>query len=188
MKKWKDFRDAGCYLDGGNTISINDLWGQFTAQKCAIIPLFPALYSIYVKALGEDNVGIIDWPSMGGNGKLAMANPIFGDAIGITKWTKHPKEAALFIKQLVFNKDIVKQFVAQGLFPVDKRMNLSDFDIPGAELKRFASVHQTIATYPEGHAFWTRPFGSAAEKFSNSLLEGQIPAQQYAAELEAVLK
>jgi ABC-type glycerol-3-phosphate transport system substrate-binding protein len=187
MDKWKAFRDAGYYLEGGNTISINDLWGQFTAQKCAIIPLFPALYSIYVKALGEDTVGIIDWPSMGGNGKLAMLNPIFGDAIGITNWTTHPKEAAAFIKELVFDKAIVAQFVANGLFPVDKRMKLTDFNIPGAELKRFASVHQTIATYPEGHAFWIRPFGSAAEKFSNSWLEGQITAQQYASELEAVL-
>ncbi|MGA2379443.1 MAG: hypothetical protein ABSG85_09060, partial [Spirochaetia bacterium] len=79
------------------------------------------------------------------------------------------------------------QFVAQGLFPVDRRMKLTDFNIPGAELKRFAAVHQTIPTYPEGHAFWSRPFSSAAEKFSNSLLEGQIPAQQYAAELEAIL-
>jgi ABC-type glycerol-3-phosphate transport system substrate-binding protein len=187
MNKWKAFRDAGYYLDGGNTISINDLWGQFTAKKCAIIPLFPALYSIYVKALGEDTVGIMEWPSMGGKGKLAMLDPIFGDAIGITKWTKHPKEAAAFIKELVFDKDIVAQFVAQGLFPVDKRMKLTDFNIPGAELKRFASVHQTIATYPEGHAFWSRPFSSAAEKFSNSWLEGQIPAQQYATELEAIL-
>ncbi len=125
---------------------------------------------------------------MGGHGKLAMGNPIFGDAIGITKWTKHPKEAAAFIKQLVFNKDIVKQFVAQGLFPVDKRFKLSDFDIPGAELKRFASVHQSMPTYPEGHAFWTREYSSVTEKFCNSLLEGQITAQQYASEIEAVLK
>jgi len=187
-KNWKAFFDAGYFLDGGNTISINDLWGQFTAQKCAIIPLFPALYSIYVKALGEENVGIMEWPSMGGHGKLAMGNPIFGDAIGITGWTKHPKEAALFIKQLVFNKDIVKQFVAQGLFPVDKRMKLADFDIPGAELKRFASLHGTLPTYPEGHAFWTREYSSVTEKFCNSLLQGQITAQQYAAEIEAVLK
>ena len=187
MNKWKAFRAAGYYLDGGNTISINDLWGQFTAKKCAIIPLFPALYSIYVKALGEENVGIMEWPSMGGRGKLAMQNPIFGDAIGITSWTKHPKEAAAFIKELVFDKGIVAQFVAQGLFPVDKRMPLSSFDIPGAELKRFASLHGTLPTYPEGHAFWSRPFSSAAEKFSNSWLEGQITAQQYAAELEAIL-
>jgi ABC-type glycerol-3-phosphate transport system substrate-binding protein len=187
MNKWKAFRDAGYYLEGGNTISINDLWGQFTAKKCAIIPLFPALYSIYVKALGEENVGIMEWPSMGGHGKLEMLDPIFGDGIGITNWTKHPREAAAFIKQLVFDKAIVAQFVANGLFPVDKRMKLTDFNIPGAELKRFASVHQTIATYPEGHAFWSRPFSSAAEKFSNSWLEGQITAQQYAAELEAIL-
>ncbi len=187
MKKWKAFRDAGYYLEGGNTISINDLWGEFTAKKCAIIPLFPALYSIYVKALGEQNVGIMEWPSMGGHGKLAMLDPIFGDAIGITNWTRHPQEAAAFIKELVFDRGIVAQFVAQGLFPVDRRMKLTDFNIPGAELKRFASVHQTIGTYPEGHAFWTRPFSSAAEKFSNSFLEGQITAQQYAAELEAIL-
>jgi ABC-type glycerol-3-phosphate transport system substrate-binding protein len=187
-KNWKGFYDAGYYLDGGNTISINDLWGQFTAKKCAIIPLFPALYSIYVKALGEDTVGIMEWPSMGGHGKLAMANPIYGDAIGITKWTKHPKEAALYLKQLVFNKDIVTQFVAAGLFPVDKRMKLSDFNMPGAELKRFAAVHQTLPTYPEGHAFWTREYSSVTEKFCNSMILGQITPQQYAAEIEAVLK
>jgi len=187
MKKWKAFHDAGYYLEGGNTISINDLWGQFTAKKVAIIPLFPALYSIYVNALGADNVGIMEWPSMGGNGKLAMLDPIFGDAIGITKWTQHPKEAAAFIKELVFDKDIVAQFVTNGLFPVDKRMKLTDFNIPSADLKAFAARHQTIGTYPEGHAFWSRPFSSAAEKFSNSYLEGQITAQQYASELEAIL-
>ena len=75
MTKWKAFRDAGYYLDGGNTISINDLWGQFTAKKCAIIPLFPALYSIYVKALGEENVGIMEWPSMGGQREARNAGP-----------------------------------------------------------------------------------------------------------------
>ncbi len=188
MQKWKAFYDAGYYLPGGDTVSINDLWGEFTAQKVAIIPLFPALYSIYVKALGEDNVGIMEWPSMGGNGKLAPENPIFGDGIGIAKWTKYPKQAADFIKELVFNKDIVTQFVAQGLFPVDKQFKLTDFDIPGAELKKFAANHQNMPTFAEGHAFWTREYTAAAEKFSNSMLEGQITPQQYAAEIEAVLK
>ena len=185
---WKAFYNAGYYVEGGNTISINDLWGQFTAEKCAIIPLFPALYSIYVKALGEENVGIMEWPSMGGNGALAMQNPIFGDAIGITNWTKHPEECALFIKELVFNKDIVREFVALGLFPVNKQFKVSDFDIPGAELKDFAANHDNMATYPEGHAFWTREYSSAIEKFCNSMLLGQITPSQYAAEIEAVLK
>ena len=187
-KDWKAFYDAGYYLEGGNTISINDLWGQFTAEKCAIIPLFPALYSVYVGALGEDNVGIMEWPSMGGNGKLAMASPIFGDAIGITAWTKHPKEAAAFIKELVFNKDIVTEFVAQGLFPVNKEFKLTDFDIPGDELRRFAAVHGQQVLYPEGHAFWKREYSSVVEKFCNSMLLGQITPKQYAAEIEAALK
>ena len=141
-----------------------------------------------MKALGEDNVGIMEWPSMGGNGKLAMASPIFGDAIGITAWTKHPKEAAAFIKELVFNKDIVKDFVAQGLFPVDKEFKLADFDIPGKELRRFAALHDKQVLYPEGHAFWSREYSSVVEKFCNSMLLGQISPQQYAAEIEAALK
>ncbi len=150
MKKWKAFHDAGYYLPGGDTISINDLWGQFTAQKCAIIPLFPALYSIYVKALGEDNVGIMEWPSMGGSGKLAMGNPIFGDGMGVTKWTKYPKQAADFVKELVFDKDIVSQFVAQGLFPVDKRMKLSDFTIPGSRAEAFRAAPPDPAALSRG--------------------------------------
>ena len=187
-KDWKAFYDAGYYVEGGNTISINDLWGQFTAEKCAIIPLFPALYSVYVKALGEENVGIMEWPSMGGSGKLAMASPIYGDAIGITAWTKHPKEAAAFIKELIFNKDIVKEFVAQGLFPVNKEFKLADFDIPGKELKRFAANHDKQVLYPEGHAFWTREYSSVVEKFCNSMLLGQITPKQFAAEIETALK
>jgi len=187
-KDWKSFYDAGYFLQGGNTISINDLWGQFTAQKCAIIPLFPALYSVYVKALGEDNVGIMEWPSMGGKGKLAMASPIFGDAIGITAWTQHPKEAAAFIKELVFNKDIVTDFVAQGLFPVNKAFKVTDFAIPGKELKKFASNHDKQVLYPEGHAFWTREYSSVVEKFCNSMVLGQITPQQFATEIEDALK
>ncbi|MEI6386420.1 MAG: extracellular solute-binding protein [Spirochaetota bacterium] len=187
-KDWKAFYDAGYFVEGGNTISINDLWGQFTAEKCAIIPLFPALYSVYVNALGEDKVGIMEWPSMGGNGKLAMASPIYGDAIGITAWTKHPKEAAAFVKELVFNKEIVAEFVSQGLFPVNKEFKLTDFDIPGAELKRFAALHGQQTLYPEGHAFWVREYSSVVEKFCNSMVLGQITPQQYAAEIEAALK
>ena len=185
---WKAFYDAGYYVEGGNTISINDLWGQFTAEKCAIIPLFPALYSVYVKALGEETVGIMEWPSMGGNGDLAMKNPIFGDAIGITNWTEHPEEAALFIKELVFNEHIAREFVAQGLFPVNRQFKVSDFDIPGAELRMFAARHDEMDTYPEGHAFWTREYSSAMEKFCNSMLLGSITPEEYAAEIEAVLK
>jgi len=187
-QKWKAYYDAGYFLPGGNTISINDLWGQFTAEKCAIIPLFPALYSIYVEALGEENVGIMEWPSMGGKGKLATQSPIFGDAIGITNWSKHPKEAALFIKELVFNKEIVAEFVAQGLFPVNKEFKLADFNIPGEELKAFAKRHDSMGLYPEGHAFWTREYSSAIEKFCNSMVLGEITPQQYAAEIEALLK
>ncbi len=187
-KDWKAFYDAGYFVEGGNTISINDLWGQFTAEKCAIIPLFPALYSVYVNALGEDKVGIMEWPSMGGTGKLAMASPIYGDAIGITAWTKHPKEAAAFIKELVFNKEIVADFVSQGLFPVNKEFKLTDFDIPGTELKRFAALHGQQTLYPEGHAFWVREYSSVVEKFCNSMVLGQITPQQYAAEIEAALK
>lgn len=187
-KKWKAFYDAGYYLKGGDTISINDLWGQFTAKKVALIPLFPALYSIYVKALGEENVGIIEWPSMGGHGKLAMDDPIFGDAIGITKWTKYPKQAAAFIKELVFDKEIAGDFVAQGLFPVDKDFKLADFNIPSPTLKSFAEQFDKIPTYPEGHAFWTREYSSAIHKWCNSMLKGEITPKQYAEEIQAVLK
>jgi raffinose/stachyose/melibiose transport system substrate-binding protein len=187
-QKWKAYYDKGYFLPGGNTISIANLWGQFTSGQVAMIPLFPSLLEMYTDALGVDNVGIIEWPSMGGKGDMAMKNPVFGDAIGATKWTEYPEQAAQYIRILLFNEEIVGMFVAVGNPPVSTKFSMNDFEIKSDEVKAYIDRHDQMDTFLEGHSFWSREYDAAILKFCNMMLNGEITPAEYAAEIEASLK
>ncbi|MDY0288385.1 MAG: ABC transporter substrate-binding protein [Sphaerochaeta sp.] len=187
-EKWKAYYDKGYYFPGGNTISIANLWGQFTSGQVAMISLFPSLLQMYTDALGVDNVGIIEWPSMGGSGSMANLNPIFGDSIGATKWTKYPKQAAQYIKILLFNEEIVEALVAVGNPPVSTKFSMNDFSITNDELKAYIERHDEMGTLLEGHAFWSREYDAAILKFCNMMITGELTPKQYAEEIEASMK
>lgn len=187
-EKWRAYYEKGYFLPGGNTISIANLWGQFTSAQVAMIPLFPSLLTMYTDALGVENVGIIEWPSMGGDGDMAMLNPIFGDAIGATKWTKYPEQAAQYIKILLFNEEIVGMFVAEGNPPVSTKFSMNDFEIKSDEVKAYIARHDAMGTFLEGHSFWSREYDAAILKFCNMMLTGELSPEQYAKEIEASMK
>lgn len=183
-EKWKAYYDKGYYFPGGNTISIANLWGQFTAKQVAMIPLFPSLLDMYTEALGVENVGIIEWPSMGGSGAMGKLNPIFGDGIGATKWTKYPEQAAQFIKILLFNEEIVGDFVAVGNPPVSTMFSMNDYEIKNEEVRAYIDRHDAMGTFLEGHSFWSREYDAAILKFCGMMLNGEITPKQYAQEIE----
>jgi len=186
-KNWKDFYQKGYYLEGGSTIGVAHLWGQLCNKDVAMATVFPSIMGIYVEALGEENVGLIEWPSMG-DGKLSKANPVYGDGMGITNWTKHPKEAFLYLKTLVFNKEIVKEFIKTGNPPICDKFSIADFEIKNPEVARYLKVHNQMPAFYEGHGFWTREYSQIIEKFCNLMLPGEITIEEYSEEIGAFLK
>ena len=183
LKNFKDFYDKGYYLDGGGTISIGELWNQFIDEKAALSVTFPSITGMYMDAMGVEKVGLIEFPAMG-NGELSKANPIFGDGIGIAKYTKHPEEAILYLKTLIFDPEIVKMFAAMGNAPVYNKYTMADFPIENSEIAEFFGKHSEMPTYYEGHGFWTKEYNEPLVKFSNMFLTGDITAEQYAQEME----
>jgi len=129
-------------------------------------------------------VGIIEWPSMGGSGAMGKLNPIFGDGIGATKWTKYPEQAAQFIKILLFNEEIVGDFVAVGNPPVSTMFSMNDYEIKNEEVRAYIDRHDAMGTFLEGHSFWSREYDAAILKFCGMMLNGEITPKQYAQEIE----
>jgi ABC-type glycerol-3-phosphate transport system substrate-binding protein len=186
-ENWKDFYQKGYYKEGGATIGIAEVWGQFSSGDVAMGLSAGSITGIYLDGLGEENVGLIEWPSMG-NGELSKANPVAGDGIGITNWTNHPDEALLFLKTLIFDKEIVAEFASGGSPPVSKKFNVADFDIGSPEVKRYLDSREKMPTFYEGHGFWTIEYSTVIEKFCNLMLQGEITIEDYCAEIEAVLE
>ena len=182
-KNWKDFYDKGYYLEGGNTVSIGELWGQFINEDAALGVTFPSITSMYIEGMGQEKVGLIEFPAMG-NGELSKANPIFGDCMGVTNWTEHPEEAVLYIKTLIFDPEMVKMFADMGNLPVCNEYKMSDFPIENPEVARFFENHEKMPTYFEGHAFWVKEYSEATRKFCNMMLMGEISIEDYAQEIE----
>jgi len=185
--KWKEFYEKGYYTDGGTTIGIDQAWALLFSGKAAMQAMFPNLVADTVKSLGEENVGIIEFPAMG-DGALSKANPVTSHTIGITKWTEKKEAALLFIKTLAFNEEIVKAFAEQGSAPTTNKFKMSDFEMTSPVLADYYSKHDQMPIYPEGHNFWSREFSEVTEKFCNLMLTGEISVEKYCSEIDAVLK
>jgi ABC-type glycerol-3-phosphate transport system substrate-binding protein len=186
-QNWKDFYQKGYYLEGGATIGIADLWGQLANGDVAMGTCFPSTLGTFTSTLGEEKVGLIEWPSMG-DGELSKANPVYGDGLGVANWTEHPEEAFLYLKTLILDEEIVAEFAAEGNPPVSNMYRLADFGIENPELIKYFESHDKMPTYTEGHSFWGREYSQIVEKFCNLMIQGEITIEEYCEEIEAGLE
>lgn len=183
---WKDFYTKGYYSEGGDTIPIADAWGQLPNGVGAMAFCSPGIIDIYYEGM-KDNVGTIEWPAMGTK-ELSKANPVFGEGVGITNWTKHPEECLLYIKTLIYEKEIVEGFAKAGNTPVSSSFDMSEFTIDNAATKEYLTKHNQMPTFYEGHGYWSREYSQTTEKFCNMMLKGDITIEQYCKEIDAILK
>jgi ABC-type glycerol-3-phosphate transport system substrate-binding protein len=78
-----------------------------------------------ISSLGEDKVGLMR-PPKAGTGKLADAgNATQSISFLITKWSKHPQEAADFLAFLHSSDRLVAWYKATGVVAADKRFDTS---------------------------------------------------------------
>jgi multiple sugar transport system substrate-binding protein len=78
----------------------------------------------FVKNMGTDKVGIATFPKWGA-GKFAGPLQLSSQTVGITSWSKYPKESADFIMFMHSPERVNAMYKASGAFPADDRFDQS---------------------------------------------------------------
>ena len=83
----------------------------------------------FVKQVGVAKVGVMAMPKWG-NGPYAGKLGSTSQTVGITAWTKHPQEAANFIRFMHTPERMASWFKTTGSFPADDRFNTKLISLP----------------------------------------------------------
>lgn len=78
----------------------------------------------FVKTMGVDKVGVSTFPAWG-SGKYAGPLQLSSQTVGITSWTKYPKECADFIMFMHSPDRVNAMYKMSGAFPADDRFDQS---------------------------------------------------------------
>ena len=128
MQKYKYLYDKG-YLDpAGETLDYaSNYFSKFSSGQCAFIWFINSMYVSAIKEgqIGEDKAGYALHVAYG-NGKLAKKVPGLGYCLTVSKWTKHPKEAAKAIEYFVSEKWQAKMLTDYGVVPAHMNVKVKD--------------------------------------------------------------
>ena len=95
---------------------------QFVQGKSAMIFGNDTFLAGWAKDLGWDKMGVMMVPNYG-KGKLADTYVVTAQGWGITSWSKHPKEAADFLKFMQTPERVNAWFKDTGVLPADNRLD-----------------------------------------------------------------
>jgi len=76
----------------------------------------------FAKGMGEDKVGIAAMPKWG-SGTFAGEMTVSSQTIGITSWSKYPKESADFIMYMHTPERVNAMYKTSGAYPADDRFD-----------------------------------------------------------------
>ena len=187
LQNWKDYYQKGYFYEGGATIGIVDYNAQFTNGEAAITAMGAANVGVLTDALGVENVGLIEWAAMG-DGKIANMNfTDGGEALGITKWTEYPEEALLYLKTLLYDEEVIAEYLKAGNLPIPKSVKIDTSLIENPEVAAYMERHremETLTTVPAPSPV----FSETNWKFNNLMLQGEISIEEFCAEIDAVLE
>jgi ABC-type glycerol-3-phosphate transport system substrate-binding protein len=191
-EKFKEMYDKGYFFDGGNTLDYGtNAFPQFEGGKAAMQATWGSTYPGYVKAIGEGNVIVTDWPNFG-DGKLSQGPcGLYGSVFGVTNWTKYSEEAFLAIQELVttdWGSDVV--WNVAGEIPSNKSWEFTPSAL-GEDWDNYVkfyldSFKNTDIEAGGALAYkWSAEFGQTFYKFNGAYISGDITFEEFAKELDA---
>jgi ABC-type glycerol-3-phosphate transport system substrate-binding protein len=145
LKLLASMADKGWFQEGWPTIQgIPDALDLFSSGGAAFIGSIisdVANWKQYEDALGQDKVGVMLWPAVDpGNPMMKKFSGFQGFQHGITKWSKHPKEAWEYLKFLASAEGGNLFLKYAGGQPINKNFDRS---IAGSS-PNFAKIQEII--------------------------------------------
>ena len=123
-KKMIELKEKGYLNDDYNSLDFYQGQELFTSKKSAMTLNILSGAVGFIKALGDDLAVMTTMPKWG-NGSKAGSIQMHLKSLGLTSWSKHPKEAVDFLKFLHSPDRLNTMYAASGAWPADNRVDFS---------------------------------------------------------------
>jgi raffinose/stachyose/melibiose transport system substrate-binding protein len=178
----QELRDHKCWNNDINSLELYQGQQRWAQGKAAMTITAGSDVKKFVQQVGVAKVGVMAMPKWGKGpyaGKLGSTS----QTVGITAWTKHPREAADFIMFMHNPARMAAWFKTTGAFPADDRFKTKLIKLP--QQKILFNLVKNGAPYLEN--FIPTELDSKAN-FGESqlLLGGSIDAKEAAAATEKI--
>ena len=178
----QEMRDHKCWNDDINSLELYQGQQRWAQGKAAMTIAAGSDVKKFVQQVGVAKAGVMAMPKWG-KGPYAGRLGSTSQTVGITAWTKYPKESADFIMFMHTPERMAAWFNTTGAFPADDRFNTKLIKLP--QQKILFNLVKNGAPYLEN--FIPTELDSKAN-FAESqlLLGGSIDAKEAAAATEKI--
>ena len=178
----QEMRDHKCWNDDINSLELYQGQQRWAQGKAAMTVAAGSDVKKFVQQVGVAKAGVMAMPKWG-KGPYADRLGSTSQTVGITAWTKYPKESADFIMFMHTPERMAAWFNTTGAFPADDRFNTKLIKLP--QQKILFNLVKNGAPYLEN--FIPTELDSKAN-FAQSqlLLGGSIDAKEAAAATEKI--
>ena len=178
----QEMRDHKCWNDDINSLELYQGQQRWAQGKAAMTVAAGSDVKKFVQQVGVAKAGVMAMPKWG-KGPYAGRLGSTSQTVGITAWTKYPKESADFIMFMHTPGRMAAWFNTTGAFPADDRFNTKLIKLP--QQKILFNLVKNGAPYLEN--FIPTELDSKAN-FAESqlLLGGSIDAKEAAAATEKI--
>jgi raffinose/stachyose/melibiose transport system substrate-binding protein len=178
----QEMRDHKCWNDDINSLELYQGQQRWAQGKAAMTVAAGSDVKKFVQQVGVAKAGVMAMPKWG-KGAYAGRLGSTSQTVGITAWTKYPKESADFIMFMHTPERMAAWFNTTGAFPADDRFNTKLIKLP--QQKILFNLVKNGAPYLEN--FIPTELDSKAN-FAESqlLLGGSIDAKKAAAATEKI--
>lgn len=185
LSYFRQLVEKGYFNKDVTSLGYYEGWDKFKNGGGATVLALAGWANNFAKGLGEENVGIFPyWPNPG-TGKYAKqfmggAQPLF-----ITKWCKHPKEAADFVTFLVSTERSSAMYKSSGLIPANSEFDTSMLAKLQKEIfdNLMKNGKPTITNFTPAYALTAGAMGALSDLFIPN-----IPVKNIIANYEKIYK
>jgi len=144
-----ELKEAGCWNKDINSLDYQQGQDMFVQGKAAMIFGNDTFLKGWADTIGWEKMDVMMVPKYG-TGKMADTYVVTAQGMGITSWSKHPKEAAAFLMFMHTPDRLTAWFNYTGVFPADDRFDTNlitqpvlkkifawDTSVAGANLENF---------------------------------------------------
>lgn len=123
-ERLNELKEAGCWNKDINSLDYQQGQDLFVQGKAAMIFGNDTFLKGWADTITWEKMDVMRVPKYG-NGKLADTYIVTAQGLGITSWSKHPKEAADFLMYMHTTDRLNAWFEYTGVFPADNRLDTS---------------------------------------------------------------
>lgn len=125
----QEMRNHKCWNNDINSLELYQGQARWVQGKAAMTMVAGSDAKKFILSGGKSRVGVMAMPRWGSGpfaGKLGSTS----QTVGITAWTKHPREAADFIMFMHTRERMSSWFKITGAFPADDRFDTKAITLP----------------------------------------------------------